>query len=643
MNSENSVTSNFETLVNEKVTEAYGWTAETLAEEVPDDDYGLKWPTIKGGPFPQWHKEAKGFIEGGIGGHDKLFHMVNMIKLDIPEFVFTVDGYINSECLRVLDALCHHKDLGIAGGASTGKTYPVGAFRMEQWKASPANTLAFVCTTSMGASEQRIWGAIVHMYQNSVYKIGTYIPHKHAIVYGRFSESADQRDFRSAIIALPIEKGQEGKKAIDTTRGRKQVHVSVTFDELPEMEHYVTDALINLESNEDLEACYIGNSNDENDPHGNALRPNHPLGYKSITKDTREWKTRTGHAIFVSGLWSANFQIPVGEKPKFKGILDRYKIKRMLIRCHGNTNSIEFWRNAIGFWPGVSISKTVLTKEMIVLHKADQKIRWLTPERTMLCGFDTGFTVGGDSCVAQFGELGTDEHRRKILQWMEEKTYYPVRGEVFEDSIAKQLVVDLRVNKIEPNCFGMDISADGGKMMRAIIREWILTNPRAADMIPISSMGRPSDRIFSSVDPRPCSDVFDRRVTEYWMMTREGVACEVIKGLPLIDERTNFGHPIVEQLCSRIYEIRGKKFSIETKEDMKKRTQGVSPDNADAFTYLLELARRHGLLFITAPEDKKLQVNKERRLHNAKRLSSSYERDDWGEREERPNQVMSEW
>ncbi len=629
--------------VNEKITEAYGWTAETLSEPVPIDDYGIKWPRLKGGAdYPQWHKEAAGFVKGGLDGHTKLFHLVNMIKLDLPEFVFTSRGYINSECLRVLDSLCKYKDLGVAGAASSGKTYPIAAYRLQQWKASPHNTLTFLCTTSLGASEQRIWGAIVSMYQSSVYKIGTYIPHKHAIVFGRFSESADQRDFKSAIIALPIEKGSEGKKAVETTRGRKQDNVSVTFDELPEMEHYVTDCLINLESNENLEATYIGNSNNETDPHGNALRPDHPLGYKSINKNTQEWKTRTGHAIYLNGLWSANFQAPPDEVPPFKGITDRKKIARMLVRCHNNVNSIEFYRNAYGFWPTSSVSNTVLTKDMIVLHKADQKIRWKFPMRRILAGFDSGFSVGGDSCVVNFGELGTDEYSRKVLQWMREITYYPERDEVFEDSIARQLVNDLIILGVEPNEFGMDISSDGGKMMRSIIREWSSRNAKAHDIVPISSMGKPSDRIFSSVDPRPCSEVFDRRVTEYWMMVREGVACEVIKGIPLVDERTNHAHAIVEQLCTRQYEIRGKKFGIETKEDMKKRTQGTSPDNADSFCYLVEMSRRHGLLFITKPEEIKLERTRQTRKYSTQR-QSSYDVDDWGERESRTQPAQSEW
>lgn len=614
-----------DSFVNERILEAYGWTAESLEAPVPNNSYGEKWPE----GTHQWFYEAYRFNKCSRNDPMRFFHMVNMIKLDLPEFVFTAKGYINTECLRLLKALCENADVGIAGAASSGKTYPVAAFRLESWKSRPHQSLDFVCTTSIGAAEQRIWGAIVSLYQNSKIPVGKYIPHKHAIVWGNFSENADQRDFTSAIIALAIEKGNEGRKAIDTTRGRKQTNVSITFDELPEMENYVTLALVNLEANDNLEACYIGNPNKKTDAHGNALKPDHPLGFDSITKETRQWKTRTGIALFLNGELSANYQCPIGESAPFKGIISREKIQRMLARCHGNKNSLDYWRNAIGFWPGSSVGRTVLTKELILISKADQTTRWRDLNRVKLCGFDAGFVAGGDKCIGQYGELGTNEFGRKILRWLLEVEYTPEVGRVFEESIAEQLVKDLILYGVSPGCFGMDISGDGGKILRAIIREWIKVNPHAADIVPISSMGKPTDRIFSSVDPRPCNEVFDRMVSEYWMVIQEGVSCQVLNGLPLYQEGTSEPNEMIDQLCTREYSIKGKKFCLETKDEMKERTQGKSPDSADGYAYLVEIARRHGLIF-TAPIE--VEKRQERKIFSRQfKRKYEYATDSWGE------------
>jgi hypothetical protein len=92
----------------------------------------------------------------------------------------------------------------------------------------------------------------------------------------------------------------------------------------------------------------------------------------------------------------------------------------------------------------------------------------------------------------------------------------------------------------------------------------------------------------------------------------------------------------VDQFSTRTYVIKNKKFSIETKIEMKERTQGRSPDNADGFSYAVEMARRHGLTFNT-PDD--VKRNHEKKVENIKfhRQASqeeAYKSDSWGEDEE---------
>lgn len=623
-------------LVNEKTTELYGWTAKTLRAPVTEDTYGV--------PFPkgtmQYFVEAYGYRMGGIGGHNKLFHMINMIKLDLPFFQFESRGYINSGALRVLKGLCENSDVAIAGSASSGKTFPVGAWVLEDWKSAPHATLAFVCTTDLAASEDRIWGAIIKMHQNCKYPTGTHVPHKHVITFGNFSDSASDRDFNAAIKAIAIARGKEGKKAIDTLRGRKQLNVTLVFDELPEMETYVTQGAINLESNTPdeglnafgLRVVGIGNPANQVDAHGNMCRPDNALGFKSVNRTMPQWTTRTGICIFMNGEWSPNFEAPPGEPIPFPRLINRLALAGILKRCYGNINSLEYWRNAIGFWPDSSVIQTVLTQDLIMKHEAHLVAKWREIRRVRICGFDTGFTSGGDKCVAQFGEVGQVENGSRVVGWLEECVYMPEQGMEFEDGIAKQVVDDCIRLGVKPENFGMDISGDGGKMMRAIIRYWLTKNKNAAELFPISSMGLPTERIVSNVDPRKCKEVFDRRVTEYWMMVREAVMCEIVKNIPLVNEKTNEEHPIIKQLCARIYSIANKKFSIETKDEMKERTAGESPDNADAFVYMIEMARRLGIIFMT-PNDKKRESMKVQERKEMGKRTYDYASDGWGEDE----------
>lgn len=620
-------------LVNEKVIKFLGFTAYDLRSEVQIDTYDV--PSLA--KFPsQYFRELYAYRAGGLGGHTKLYHLVNAIKLDNPEFEFERNGYINSAALRVLDACCKHSDLGIAGSASSGKTYPVAAYILQDWKSAPATTLSFVCTTSMSASDDRIWGAIVKQYNESRHKVGKYIPHKSVIAFGNFSESASDRDFNSSIKALAIEQGQEGKKAIATLRGRKQENVRLVFDELPEMDLYVTQGAINLESNPNLQVIGIGNPANPNDAHGQMCRPDHPLGMKYISIHTKEWKTRTGWAIFLNGEWSPNFEARVDEPIPFPRLVNRNSLRKMLIRCHGNKDSLEYWRNAIGFWPSSSVIQTVMSEELLTSSNAYDPVQWNSRTRVKLCGFDTGFVSGGDRCVAQFGELGENINGRKVLQWLYEKTYMIETGGVFEDKLAKALVDDCILFGVKPSNLGMDISGDGGKIYRAIIRYWTSVDPKAfaADVVAISSMGAPTDRIVSEVDPRPCSEAYDRRVTEYWMIVREGILCEVIKGLPKQGDNAGEMHPMISQLCSRIYLPLGKKLKVETKDEMKKRTLGISPDNADGFCYLFEMARLQGISLKTPDEYKRTQERRKAAVVKAMiKPRDDYAEDDWGEKD----------
>jgi hypothetical protein len=588
----------------------YGYQAIHFMIPPQENDYGRIWPD----GTPQIVKEFIGYYEGGIGGYRKFDHLINLIRLKWPDgedgrqkiencIEFCKQGIINVSCLRVLWACCYEKDLGIAGSASSGKTRPVAAYLICDWECAPHKTLTFVATTSLQASEDRIYGAIVQLYNSALHKFGTLLDYKKCIVFGGVEQdSASDREYNNAIKAMAIEQGLEGKKAVDTTRGRKNKRVRLIIDELPEMGAYVINARVNLASNIDFQFIGIGNPSKHDDPHGELCRPDHPDGYKSIDKDTPEWKTRTGKAIFINGEWSPNFLVNENEPVPFPYLTSRRSLADMLELCYGNPDSIEYMRNAVGFWASSSAEQTVLTRTVIEAYSAHMRPEWLSTDRKNIAGLDVGFTIGGDECVAQFGSLGQDTSGRKIIAPLATKVYQAREGEIFEDSIAEQFVDDCIAMDVEPNCVGMDISNDGGKIAKSIIQYWLDSkklkerhenNPLAYEIRAISSGGKPTERVVSDIDTALCSTRYDRRVTEYWMAARLAVLSQVVKGMDIASK-------YVHDLCSRRYEKRkGEKIAIETKIEYKERMKGISPDHGDAWTYMIEMARYHGLEFIT--------------------------------------------
>lgn len=574
-----------------------------------ESDYGMEWPD---GTL-QITKEYHGYYMGGIGGRRKFDHLINIIRIKWPDgedgrervdncIEFCKMGVLNTSCLRVLWACCYEKDLGVAGSASSGKTRPIAAYVIADWESAPNQTLTFVATTSLQASEDRIYGAITQLYNSALFKFGTLLDYKKCIVFGGEETSASDREYNNAIKAMAIEQGLEGRKAIETTRGRKNVRVRFVIDELPEMGAFVIQARVNLASNPNFQFIGIGNPAKHDDPHGELCRPDHVDGYASIDKNMPEWKTRTGKCIFLSGEWSPNFLVNENDPDPFPYLTSRRSLADMLTLCYGNADSIEYMRNAVGFWPSSTADQTVLSRNVIEAYGCDKPAVWLGTEKKKLAGLDLGFTVGGDECVAHFGTLSQELSGRKVLEPFATSVYQATQGEVFEKSIAKQFVNDCIKYDVEPNGIGLDIQNDGGKIAKAIIEYW-LDDPdlkskgdndrRAYEIVAISSGGKPTERMVSDIDAVPCSVRYDRRVTEYWMATRLAVLNQVVRAMVITSK-------YVQDLCSRQYEKRkGEKLVIETKKEYKERTRGTSPDHGDAFTYLVEVARQHGLEFVT--------------------------------------------
>jgi hypothetical protein len=195
----------------------------------------------------------------------------------------------------------------------------------------------------------------------------------------------------------------------------------------------------------------------------------------------------------------------------------------------------------------------------------------------------------------------------------------------FDVQLAEKVVDICRRYGVEPKRFGMDVSGDGGRVGQAIIREWLRFDPNGHSIALISSMGKPTDRIAADVDKRPCNEVYDRLVSEYFFSVYHGLKAKVIYGL---DPASDLGR----ELCLRRWRTKNKKMSIETKDDLKGRT-GYSPDLSDSFIYMVEMARRYGLVFIgtdkTVPTDRfwarpenKIQPDSE---------EDAYSSDSWGE------------
>jgi hypothetical protein len=597
---------------------------EDISLKIPVDDW-YECETLKGAPNQLMRElmayratrglDGKEFIRGpllkGAKFKSATQHMINAIQLiwTPDEVRFSNGPYVNWNIIKVIQALNEHDDLGIAGAASSGKTYGMAVWTLVDWMCAPYCTSTFVASTTLKASADRLWGTIEGLFHQAKKNMqekyhmdigATHVAYQHAIIYGNVDQKDPDRESKNAIKALAFETGNQGQKAVDETRGRKNTRVRMLVDELAEMEPFVLNTRINLTANEDFVFCGTANpSNKSQNPHKELCQPDHEMGWESVNKDMDGWPTRTGYCLFLSGERNPNFQVPKGSPRLFKGIMSYEKLDDILKKCLGNRNSIEYWRNAIGFWPDVSVELNVLSKAFIQAAEINYEPEWTSDTKTV-AGFDCAFKSGGDRNCLSFFKVGDDDTKRKVGFFLGTKQYVANVGEEYEKSIAKQVVADCREAGVAPADFGMDISGDGGVMMKAIMEEWSLYDPSALSIHPISSAGSPTERVLSAEDTRTAKQAYDRLITEYWFWGRNAIGNRCILGLDL-----KIHAPLVAELTERIYEHKGSKVAIETKKLLKERL-GKSCDEADCWIYGTIMCRRAGVEIIsgTAPKPK---------------------------------------
>jgi hypothetical protein len=548
-------------------------------------------------------------------------HFFNAVKLQWPTEVSIYNrGYTNTQLIRTLDELCSNVDICLAGAASMGKSFPVGLWVYLDWCAAPHCTSSWVATTTLGASEDRIWGIISKLYKCARVQIGKLIDYRHMIVWGGATND-EEKEYDNAIKALAFPSGNEGQKAVDTTRGRKNDRIRLALDELPEMEMGAITSKVNLGANDDVTFIGIGNPSAGDNPHTRWAMPKGCSNFDSVNPDMDKWETETGVCLFYNGMRSPNFAAPANEPSPFPFLMDRKKQEMMLKLCYGDENAIDYVRNAIGWWPKTGFAQTIITADLIRNADTNEEPIWDSEGFTKVAGFDTSFTIGGDRCVLTIAKLGFVRGTRNRVMWLESQKVIQLSANAaaeFEIQLATEVVALCRAAGVQPQKFGMDVSGDGGRVGQAIIREWLRFDSTGVSIALISSMGKPTDRLAAEVDKRPCKDVYDRLVSEYYYSCYHAFKSRVIFGIDAASE-------LARELCLRRYTIKNKKIAIETKDDLKGRT-GYSPDLSDSLIYALEMARRNGLVFIG--NDKPVPTN--RFWAREEKLADVSQDDDYG-------------
>jgi len=556
----------------------------------------------------EYEVTARAFTSTPFAHEFKHQFLVRLWQIMWPDFfVIEKDGILNSWCLKMAKAFCSFKRLSLVGCASSTKSQCAAMYGYTMWKVNPEGTSVYLSTTSAEAGEARMWGVIKDLFSKDRFQIGKRIDSLQLICLDaetKDDEGAKQRDFRDVIKFVKIKTGNEGRSAVGSICGRKNKRVLWICDELNFMELGIMDARVNLFSNPFAQFIGIGNAPTEGSPLYMDAEPvgeAFPDGYRSVDIEAHDrWKTKTGVCFYFNGAKSPNFEAPDPKKPPFPFMMNavaREEIREMA----GGDDTNVFWVQFYGFPPGVEVSDKVVDRKFLESHRAFEKTEWAPMAVQKIAGgMDCGFREGGDPSVIDFAKVGKDVSSDMVVDWINRdgKRLHPIQNS--KDGFEKQMAIRAVDELVANNChdLAIDISGDGG-MTATAIKDEVLKRGWKLNLIPVSFMGSPDDRITVQGEKRTAKEMFDRKVSQLWMNFREAVRKKIVRGCSPHCKA-------IDHLCSRRYKGGGtKKFSVEQKKEMKKRL-GRSPDEGDArvLTLLVALGMGAGP---STPESRRAQ------------------------------------
>lgn len=536
--------------------------------------------------------------DGGLGRVRHLFEAKHLIW---PETKKTLHDWT----VRRYKAFCAgHKVITLAGGAGSSKSYDCAYYALLWWWANPEERTVLIASTTISSLTKRIWNYV-----------GSGLRDAHGGMPGIMRTNPTplikyhKDDSLHCVHGIALKEGESDRTLRDIIGIHPKEALLVIVDEATDVTPAITDAIANWDKGDvKFQMICIGNSKDRLDPHGKLSKPKR--GWNSVDPDLdEEWETNLGVCLYFDCYKSPAIHATYKDKLKF--LINEEQIRED--EKNLGKNDPKFWRFTRGFWPPDSLTKTVLSLSLVEKYNADKPTRWLGTWKRKLAALDPAVTSEGDECILRFADLGPFEDGTVGLDFGGEDSIVSLQldarsNEPITYQIVRQVKKECLKRGVEPEFFGADTWGFGMGAGDVFQAEW------SDNIHRIVSAGAATDRFLTSEEVETAYEAYDRKITELWFAMRTFVSAGQIRGL---DEET------IEQFCSREYFWKGKRFSLETKKEYKKRmgkedSPTGSPDRADAAALLLEVARLNG--FVAGPTQIKLEeeYNWERRWEEIK-------------------------
>lgn len=504
----------------------------------------------------------------------------------------------------------------ICGPTSSGKTANAALYAVSMMIIFRKTMQIKLVSTSATSAEDRVFGSAIHLFEQSYYGKNPIIEKD-----GRFNllQGSDRRilyllagekvsdsgtvsakfvkDYRRGIQLVPVQRGSEGQGAVRRLMGLKAPQKLLIVDEAGDCDPsvFADNLLINWSVAEQFaQAVYLWNPKWESRKAISYLEPEKGWLDPEYHIDSPGWRTkRDGWCTSLVGTDTPNREWRAGNDPKlgrgqkapFPFLITISDIEAAEKKCPEGKDSPAFAQMALGFLCDESRSNTIFTYRSLQETGAQNVVNWCGDGSHYLFGVDPNLSGGDRFCVC-IGKLGygyTDTNQRKVFLEIESFRYVPFIKQEHGSAEAGQVrYVQEMASEfgIGSECIATDCT---GSSMSFVTAAEIAMGGKQFHRVHFAAA--PSERIGGPGERRTAAEKFTDAKSEICYSVRDY--------LPFIRNLNN--EEAIDQGCQRTFGIKGRdKICVEAKYDFKKR-MGGSPDEFDALSILVDIAKTMGL------------------------------------------------
>lgn len=569
--------------------------------------YGCVWSCLKdtlgrdiSAPMSDWMIERELLAAPDdakpSGWRGKAFHLRQFISeiWGMPNDLFYIEW--NPNAVEILERYCSNQITAVAGHASSGKSYIFAAIACAEFLVRPITTKILVTSYTKKSAQGKIWGDIKNCWTVATQFFGGLVPGR--LLEGQSTIRYEVGGVKNSKAGLELLAGEASEVSESTKKiqGYKSDTIIVIGDEWATMPVAIyNDVLSNLRANPNSRLLAGFNPDAFHDPGGLISRPKG--GWHKVSVDSTGWETQIGgYCVHFDGERSPNI---IDINAKWRGLLDHKMLASMRdVFPKGTKKDDQMVR---GWWSATGARTAIYDEADIEKFGSDRKERrWVGPT-IIVAGLDIGNAHGGDKTILTFGRVGlakTDAGEVQVVCQREE-TLVLNENMSLDDSLSEQIVKRVKFEMMEGvwgpgasfegqkrNCPTMNLAVDctgGGTHFAALLARDI-----GPGFIMVGFGEKASDRRVARNDKRKGHEAFANKVSELW-----GVGVQLVRTSQL----RNLDPDLIFELTIRTYkDDAAKRMLIESKEDMKTRTNGQSPDRADSWVLMVEAARVRGSL-----------------------------------------------